>query len=171
MEARETTAKEMTREEIIDRVRQVADPLLAHEALELVEVEFRREARGWVLRLYVDKEGGITVDDCAEVSREMGRALDVEDFISNPYTLEVSSPGLTRSLRNEGDFIKYRNRRVKVTTREPVGNRRQWKGRIRGVEGDRIELEVDGELFQIPLSNVAKANLEMELDEGLGPRR
>jgi ribosome maturation factor RimP len=136
-----------------------------------VEVEFRREGRGWVLRLYVDKEGGITVDDCAEVSREMGRILDVEDFVSNPYTLEVSSPGLTRSLRNERDFMKYRNRRVKVTTREPIGNRRQWKGRIRGVEGDRVELEVDGELFQIPLSNVAKANLEMELDKGFGPHR
>jgi ribosome maturation factor RimP len=161
----------MTREEIVDRVRQLADSLLTQRGLELVEVEFRREARGWVLRLYVDKEGGITVDDCAEVSREMGRILDVEDFISNPYMLEVSSPGLMRFLRNERDFMKYRNRRVKVTTREPIGNRRQWKGRIRGVEGDRVELEVDGELFQIPLSNVAKANLEMELDKGFGPRR
>ena len=161
----------MTREEIVDRVRQLADPLLTQGGLDLVEVEFRREARGWVLRLYVDKEGGITVDDCAEVSREMGRILDVEDFVSNSYTLEVSSPGLTRSLRNERDFMKYRNRRVKVTTREPIGNRRRWKGRIRGVEGDRIELEVDGELFQIPLSNVVKANLEMELDEGFGPHR
>ena len=161
----------MTREEIVDRVRQLADSLLTQGGLELVEVEFRREARGWVLRLYVDKEGGIRVDDCAEVSREMGRILDVEDFISDPYTLEVSSPGLTRFLRNERDFIKYRNRRVKVTTREPIGNRRQWKGRIRGVEGDRVELEVDGELFQIPLSNVAKANLEMELDKGFGPHR
>ncbi len=161
----------MAREEIIDRVRQLAGPLLTHERLELVEVEFRREARGWVLRLYVDREGGVTVDDCAEVSREMGRTLDVEDFISTPYTLEVSSPGLTRPLRDERDFVKYRNRRVKVTTREPIGNRRQWKGRIRGVEGDRIELEVDGELFQIPLSNVAKANLEMELDGSFGRRR
>lgn len=161
----------MTREEIVDRVRQLADSLLTQGGLELVEVEFRREARGWVLRLYVDKEGGITVDDCAEVSREMGRILDVEDFISDPYMLEVSSPGLTRFLRNERDFMKYLNRRVKVTTREPIGNRRQWKGRIRGVEGDRVELEVDGELFQIPLSNVAKANLEMELDKGFGPHR
>ena len=152
-------------------MRALVDPILFSEEIELVDIEYRREARGWVLRLYIDKEGGITVDDCAEVSREMGRILDVEDFISSPYTLEVSSPGLTRPLRNERDFMKYRNRRVKVTTREPIGNRRQWKGRIRGVEGDRVELEVDGELFPIPLSNVAKANLEMEPEKGFGPRR
>ncbi len=161
----------MTQQEIIDRVRQLAEPLLAEDGFELVEVEFRREARGWVLRLYVDKEGGITLDDCAGISREVGRNLDVEDFIFNPYTLEVSSPGLTRSLRNERDFMKHQNRLVKVVTREPIGNRRKWKGRIRGVEGDRVEIEVDGELFQIPLSNVAKANLEMDLPEGSRPRR
>ena len=163
--------KEMIRQETIDRVRRLAEPLLSQAELELVDVEFRREARGWVLRLYADKAGGITVDDCAEVSREMGRILDVEDFIDTPYTLEVSSPGLTRSLKNEGDFVRCRNRTVKVTTRETIGNRRQWKGRIRGVEGGRIEIEVEGELFQIPLSNVAKASLEVEPDEGFGPRR
>jgi ribosome maturation factor RimP len=157
--------------EIIDRVRQVADPLLNAEGFELVEVTFRRESRGWVLRLYADKEGGITLDDCAEISREVGRVLDVEDFILSPYTLEVSSPGLTRSLRNERDFMKYRDQWVRVTTRQPVGNRRQWKGRLRGVEGDQIEIEVDGELFRIPLSNVARANLEIEPFEGQRSRR
>jgi len=152
----------MTQEEIIDRVRAVADFLLAPQGLELVEVQFRREARGWVLRLYVDKAGGITLDDCVRISQEVGRNLDVEDFISTPYTLEVSSPGLTRSLRTEKDFARYQNRLVKLTSHEPVGNRRQWKGRIRGAEEGRIQIEIDGELLEIPLSNVARANLEMD---------
>ena len=94
----------------------LADPILSSEGFELVEIEFRREARGWVLRLYVDKEGGITLDDCAQISQEIGRNLDVEDFIMTPYILEVSSPGLTRSLKTEKDFMKYRDRLVKVTT-------------------------------------------------------
>jgi len=163
--------QETTPEEILDRVRQLADSLLTQDGFELVEVEFRREPRGWVLRLYVDKEGGITLDDCAEISREVGRNLDIEDFILRPYHLEVSSPGLTRPLKSEKDFAKYRNRLIKLTTRQPIENKRQWRGRIRGVAGDQIEIEINGELFQIALSNVAKANLEMDLFDRSKPRR
>ena len=152
-------------------MRQLADSLLNPDGFELVEVEFRREPRGWVLRLYVDKEEGITLEDCAQISREMGRNLDVEDFILSPYHLEVSSPGLTRSLKSEKDFVKYQNRWVKVTTRQAIGNRRQWRGRIQGIEGDQIRIEVEGELLQIPLSNVAKANLEIDPFSRSKPRR
>lgn len=166
MEGQGTTAQEIT-----DRVRQLAVSLLTADGFELVEVEFRREPRGWVLRLYVDKEGGITLDDCTQISREIGRNLDVEDIILSPYHLEVSSPGLTRSLKSEKDFVKYQNRWVKVTTRRAIGNRRQWRGKIQGVEGDQIQIEVDGELLQIPLSNVAKANLELDPIARSKPRR
>ena len=79
----------------------MADPILSNEGMELVEIEYRREARGWVLRLYIDKEGGVTLDDCTRISQEVGRSLDVEDFILIPYTLEVSSPGLTRPLKTK----------------------------------------------------------------------
>jgi ribosome maturation factor RimP len=130
--------------------------------MELIDVEHRREARGWVLRLYIDKEGGVTLDDCSRVSQEVGRVLDVEDFILTPYTLEVSSPGLNRVLKREKDFVKYRDRLIRVKTFDPIGNRRQFKGRLLGLAENRIEIEVDGETFQIPLSNVTKANLEME---------
>jgi ribosome maturation factor RimP len=166
LEGQGTTAQEIT-----DRVRQLAASLLTADGFELVEVEFRREPRGWVLRLYVDKEGGITLDDCTQISREIGRNLDVEDIILSPYHLEVSSPGLTRSLKSEKDFVKYQNRLIKVTTRQAIGNRRQWRGRIQGVEGDQIQIEVDGELLQIPLSNVAKANLEIDPNDRSKPRR
>jgi ribosome maturation factor RimP len=138
------------------------DPILFQEGLELADIEYRRESKGWVLRLYLDKEGGVTLDDCTRVSQEVGRNLDIEDFIQAPYTLEVSSPGLTRSLKTEKDFIKYCSHWVKVKTFDPIENRRSFKGRLLGVSENKIEIESDGGIFQIPLNNVAKANLEMD---------
>ena len=152
----------MVPQEIIDRVRQLTDPLLENQGLELVEVEFRREARGWVLRLYVDKEGGVTLEDCAQISQEIGRNLDVEDFILSPYVLEVSSPGLTRPLRARKDFTKYRDRLIKVITTHPFEGRRYFKGMLRGVDETEIRIEVDGKEFQIPLSDIGRANLELD---------
>jgi len=149
---------------IVDRVRAIADSILSNEGIELVEIEYRREARGWVLRLFIDKEGGVTVDDCSRISQEVGRGLDVEDFILVPYTLEISSPGLTRPLKSEKDFVKYQSHLIRVKTFSPAGNRRQFKGKLIGVSENRIEMEVDGEVFQIPLSNVAKAHLEIDQD-------
>jgi ribosome maturation factor RimP len=148
--------------EVVDRVRAIADPILSNEGMELVEVEYRREGRGWVLRLYIDKENGITVDDCSRISQEVGRSLDVEDFILRPYSLEVSSPGLTRPLRSQKDFLKYRNHLIKLKTIAPIENRRQFKGKLLRVHENQIEIEMDGGVFQISLSNVAKANLELE---------
>jgi len=152
----------MVEKEVVDRVRVIVDPILSHEGMELVDVEYRRESRGWVLRLYLDKEGGITLDDCTRVSQEVGRILDVEDFIQNPYTLEVSSPGLSRRLKTEKDFLKYRGHLIKVKTLDSIENQRQFKGRLLGIFEDRLEIESDRGIFRIPLSNVARANLEMD---------
>lgn len=148
--------------EIGDRVQTIVLPLLSEQGMELVDVEYRRESRGWVLRLLIDKEGGVTLNDCTRVSEDLGRILDVEDFILNPYTLEISSPGLNRPLKREEDFLKYRGRRVKMKTFHPIGTRRQFKGRLIGVSEGRIEIETEGEIFRIPLSEVAKANLEID---------
>jgi ribosome maturation factor RimP len=156
--------KETMPKEIVDRVSAIADPILSNEGMELVELEYRRESKGWVLRLYIDKEGGVTLDDCTRISQEVGRSLDVEDFISTPYTLEVSSPGLARPLKKEKDFMKYRNHMIKVKTIDPIENRRQFKGKLLGITENRIEIAMDGGVFQILLSNVAKANLEIDWD-------
>jgi ribosome maturation factor RimP len=156
--------KETMPKEIVDRVSAIADPILSNEGMELVEIEYRRESKGWVLRLYIDKEGGVTLDDCTRISQEVGRSLDVEDFISTPYTLEVSSPGLARPLKKEKDFMKYRNHMIKVKTIDPIENRRQFKGKLLGITENRIEIAMDGGVFQILLSNVAKANLEIDWD-------
>jgi len=156
--------------EIVDHVRAIADPILSNEGMELVEIEYRRESKGWVLRLYIDKVGGATLDDCTRISQEVGRSLDVEDFISTPYTLEISSPGLSRPLKKEKDFMKYRNQMIKVKTVDPIENRRQFNGKLLGISEDRIEIEMDGGIFQISLSNVAKANLEIDPFGGVKPR-
>ncbi len=150
--------------EIVDRVRAIADPIISDEGMELVDVEYRRESRGWVLRLYLDKGEGVTLDDCTRISQAVGRSLDVEDLIQAPYTLEVSSPGLTRPLKTEKDFMKYRNSLIKVKTLDAIQNRRLFKGRLVGVSDSQIEIEAEGGIFQIPLSNVAKANLEVDPD-------
>jgi ribosome maturation factor RimP len=152
----------MVPKEIVERVRPIADRILMSEGMELVEVEYRREARGWVLRLTIDKEGGVTLDDCSRVSQQVGRELDVEDFISAPYTLEVSSPGLTRPLRSEKDFIKHCNRLIKLRTLDPINSRQQFKGRLLRVSNNQIELEMEEGIVQIPLAKIAKANLEIE---------
>jgi len=148
-------------EKIMEHVRAIAEPILLNEGMELIEIQYRRESKGWVLRLYIDKGGGVTLDDCTRISQEVGRSLDVEDFISTPYTLEVSSPGLPRPLKKEKDFMKYRNHMIKVKTFNPIENRRRFKGKLLGVSENLIEIEIDREIFQIPLSNVAKANLEI----------
>ena len=148
--------------EVTNRVTELVEPILSNGAMELVEVEFRREGRGRILRLYIDKEGGVTLDDCFRISQEVGRILDIEDFISVPYTLEVSSPGLTRPLKTEKDFMKYQNHFIRVKTFEPIEDRRNFKGRLLGLVREEIEMEVDGRVFQIPSSRIAKANLEIE---------
>jgi ribosome maturation factor RimP len=152
----------MVSEEIADRVKALAEPILINERMELVDIEYRRESRGWVLRLYLDKEGGLTLDDCTRISQEVGRTLDVEDVIETPYTLEVSSPGLTRRLKTEKDFMKYRGSLIKVKTVGPIENRRQFKGKLLGVSEKGIEIEIESGVIQISLSNVGKANVEFE---------
>lgn len=152
----------MVSKEIVERARAIGDSILMNEGMELVDVDYRREARGWVLRLTIDKEGGVTLDDCGRISQVVGRELDVEDFISAPYVLEVSSPGLTRPLRNEKDFIRHRNRVIKLRTVDPIDNRQQFKGKLLGVSNNQIELEMEEGIVQIPLAKIAKANLEIE---------
>ena len=150
-------------QEMMDRLKAVADSLLSSEGMELVDIEYRREPVGWVLRLTIDKGGGITLDDCTRVSQEIGRSLDVEDFIPNSYHLEVSSPGLDRPLKNERDFIRFSDRRIRVKTMDPIGNQKNFRGKLRTCVEGRIEMETDGGIIEIPLSNIARANLEVEL--------
>ncbi len=155
---------------VAERVRAVAAPLAEAEGCELVDVQYRREGGGWILRVFLDKPGGITLDDCQRVSQQLGDLLDVEDPIEHPYTLEVSSPGLERPLVSEADFTRFAGRVVRVQTEAPVEGQRRFRGRLLGIAGGRVRLEVDGgRQVEIPHAGVARANLVVEWD-GVKPR-
>ncbi len=149
-------------EKLLEEVRLNIEPILDSEGLELVDLEYRREPQGWVLRIYIDREGGITLEDCAGVSREVGTVLEVKDLIPNRYVLEVSSPGLTRPLKRAKDFEKFRDRLVKIKLYEPLEGRKNFKGTLLGLEGEKVRLETDGKVYELPLQGIAKANLDFE---------
>ncbi len=158
----------LQRDEIRSRVQALALTILDSMGLELVEIEYRRAGREALLRLYIDREGGVTLDDCADFSRELSTLLDIEDFIPCEYTLEVSSPGLDRPLKTEADYVKFAGRLVKVKTYEPyqddAGNRRKtFLGRLDGLRDGVVVISLkEGQTASIPLELVAKANLEFE---------
>jgi ribosome maturation factor RimP len=152
---------------VVERVRQLVEPLVAREGLELVDVEYLREGGRWVLRLFIDKPGGVSLDDCQELSRQVDKLLDVEDFIETHYSLEVSSPGIERPLRTPAHYERFAGRLAEVKTFAPIGEppRKNFKGRIVGVAGDRVvTLEADGKQFEIPLEKIAKAHLVFDFD-------
>jgi ribosome maturation factor RimP len=156
------------RDDICDRIRTLALPVIDSMNLELVEVEYKRSGREAVLRLFIDKEGGVTLDDCADLSRELSTLLDVEDLIPCEYSLEVSSPGLDRPLKSEADYERFSGRLIKVRTYEPyhddAGNRRKtFLGRLEGLKDGSVVMSLtEGQTASIPLERIAKAQLEFE---------
>jgi len=155
----------MNRGAIVQKTEGILGPLLEAEGLSLVDIDYKWERGGWVLRVLIDREQGITLDDCARVSRECGQLLDVDNIIPMSYHLEVSSPGLERPLKKVEDFIKYSGRRVRIKTKDPVSGRRNFKGDLLGCADEKVMVKVNGsEVFSIPLSSILKANLEVELN-------
>ncbi|MFQ5899933.1 MAG: ribosome maturation factor RimP [Thermodesulfobacteriota bacterium] len=145
-----------------EEVRKIVDPILIQEGMELVDVEYGMESGRWVLRVYIDKEGGVTLGDCAGVSRELNTILDVKGLISHRYSLEVSSPGLDRPLVKEADFIKNKGKKVKLKTTAGIENKRNFTGILEEVGIEDIILKGDqGELWKIPFANIKKARLKI----------
>jgi len=143
------------------KIRVLAEDLLANLGYELVDLEFSQNDEGSLLRLFVDKEGGVTLDDCTHVSRMFGALLDVEDPISGGYNLEISSPGLNRPLRRFRDFSARIGETVKVTLVRPLDGRRRFKGVLKEVTEEplTVTIEVDGEEYIVPLDESSKCNL------------
>ncbi|MDG6777886.1 ribosome maturation factor RimP [Thiomicrorhabdus sp. zzn3] len=144
------------------KIEELLTPTIESMGFELWAVEFISAGRHSTLRLFVDKEGGITVDDCADISRQVSAVLDVEDPIENAYTLEVSSPGLDRPLMKPEHFKRYEGKSVRVRSAAPVLGRKKFKGPMLHVLDDAIVVEVDGEEYEIPFNLIDKANLEIE---------
>jgi ribosome maturation factor RimP len=149
-------------EKLLQEVREIIEPILESQGFELVDLEYQRESQGWVLRIYLDREGGVSLDDCAGVSHEVGAILEVKDLIPSAYILEVSSPGLTRPLKKPEDFNRFRNQMVKIKLYEPLEGRRNFKGTLLGLEGDRVRVEVEQRVYELPLQGITKANLEID---------
>ncbi|MCX7965609.1 MAG: ribosome maturation factor RimP [Syntrophorhabdaceae bacterium] len=148
---------------IINRVKECLMPILDDYGLELVDIEFRSSGKRWLLRVFIDKEGGVMLSDCENISRELSSILDVEDFIAHPYTLEVSSPGVTRPLKTINDFKRSIGRLCKIITSQPIGGKREIKGKIVSVKEDEIQIKGKIDIFTIPICVIKKANLEFEM--------
>ena len=142
----------------------LVEPILEELCFELVDVEYLTNYGRWILRLYIDKEGGVTLDDCARVSREIGHLLDVKDVNEHEYVLEISSPGLNRPLKKEKDFIRAVGNMIKVRTTKPVNGRRNYTGSLSQFKNDTLFLEMDGGLMTINRHEIDKANLVYDAD-------
>ena len=151
-----------------EQIRQLAEPMLASAGMELVQVECLRMKARWVVRIYMDREeGGVTLDDCASISNQLGDLLDVHDVPPGPYTLEVSSPGLDRPLQRDKDFLKYRGSRINLRLREKIDGRRHLCGELTDYEDEDgrkvLVVRESGKTYRIPREAVVKANLVYQL--------
>jgi len=150
---------------IEDRVREIAENVTIDHGVELVHTEVVGPENKPIVRIFIDKPGGITHEDCSEVSLHVGTILDVEDFIHAAYTLEVSSPGLDRGLYRKADYERFAGSLAKMRTNRPIGGQRNFRGRLLGLEGDEVLFEdrTSGRVT-VPLESIAKANLEVDFE-------
>ena len=162
-------------ENVAERATRLLEPVLERDGYELVEVEWLRAGPRWTLRLYIDKPGGVGIEDCQLVSRTVDPILDAEDLIEPAYELEVSSPGVERPLRKPADFGRFAGQRAHVKAFGPVEatapgspGRKSWTGVLRGFRDGAVEIDVDGVLHRIPLDRIAKAHLEYDFAADFG---
>jgi len=152
-------------ETLLARVWALAEPVCGYEGIDLLHIEYQRESRGRILRLYVDRSQGVTLDDCAQVSRQVGDLLDVELENIGPYNLEVSSPGPDRPLSREPDFVRFEGRAATVKTSRPISGRKTFKGVLSGAGEGMVRIRVEGEVLAIPLPDIRSARLIGAPDE------
>jgi ribosome maturation factor RimP len=156
----------------LDQIRGIAERVARARGLEIWDVQSRREPTGQVVRVFIDRPGpantaeeSVSIEDCEQVSREMGTILDVEDPLPFAYTLEVSSPGLDRPLRGEDDYRRFAGRLAKIVVAEPVDNQKAFEGRLRGIEDATrtVLLEApNGRVHRLPLGLITRGRLEVE---------
>ncbi|OPZ92673.1 MAG: Ribosome maturation factor RimP [Firmicutes bacterium ADurb.Bin419] len=144
----------MVKKRIEEIVAEFAGPVVSSHSFELVDVEFIKEGTNWYLRIYIDKPGGITIDDCQIVSEEISDILDKKDPIDQSYFLEVSSPGLDRPLKKDSDFERFKGELVEVKVFKPIDGRKSFEGELLGLIDNKITIKIDD-----------KSNMEFERDE------
>lgn len=152
-----------TRSPLVEKIEAIATPVVTQNGMELVDLQFVHENGSWVLRFFLDKPGGITLDDCARMSQHIGEALEVADPIPQAYVLEISSPGLYRPLKTEADFAKHAGERVDIRLAEPLDGRRNYRGNLIGMEERFVVVDVDGRQYRLPFEGIAKARLDPDI--------
>lgn len=146
---------------VAEDIEQKLAPVLKEAGVELVAVQYQREPTGWVLRFFLDKEGGVSLDDCAEWSDRLGTLVAERRLVDGDYSMEVSSPGLQRPLRKRDDFLRFTGLEAIVKTFAPINNQRNFHGLLRGVENDDlILLDRTNGLVKVPLNDIASAKLD-----------
>ncbi len=153
----------MQNNEIVSEIERLIAPILTEKSFELVDLEYKSGGKGKIVRVFIDKQGGVNMDDCSVVSRELSILLDVHDIIPSSYNLEVSSPGLTRQLKKPADFGKNIGKKLRLKLLNPI--KKQYV--LRNVNlvdfvDSTINIEYEGNNYDIPLSSIVKANLELD---------
>jgi ribosome maturation factor RimP len=154
----------MNKNGIVERIEELAIPVLASEGLELVDVEFKREGYGQVLRFFIDREGGVDLDACTKASEVLSRMLDLEDLITSSYNLEVCSPGIERPLKKPQDFQKYSGAKAHIKTKRKIHERKHFTGTIEAATEEAVTVEDEGVKIEIPYEEVSKAHLVVDFD-------
>lgn len=155
--------------EIGEKLKKLAEEATVGLGVRVVKVELKGKGRRMLLRVTIDKDPGVTLEDCASVSRQLSAVLDVEDIIQGTYNLEVTSPGINRLLESKDDFLKNLGKLVRVVTKEKIGKQSYFLGRLSGVEEDFITIVVEGKTVEasktveIPLDKISRANVEIEI--------
>ncbi|KUO66058.1 MAG: ribosome maturation factor RimP [Gracilibacter sp. BRH_c7a] len=147
---------------LVMKARQLLEPQVTELGLELVDVEYVKEGTHWFLRIYIDKEGGVDIDDCAAVSQRVSESLDNENIISQAYMLEVSSPGIERPLRKKEDYEKFKGELVSVNSTTEIEGYSRFTGILKGLIDDKVVLEYNKKEIAIPIELVERAHLTFE---------
>jgi ribosome maturation factor RimP len=151
--------------EVLEKIRKIISPVIEKDNLELVNVEFKVEAGRRVLKIFIDKENGVNVEDCARISGNINSMSELDDLITGSYYLEVSSPGLDRALVSESDFKKFEGRLAKIKISHAICGQKNFIGYLRGYREQKIILEEknSGKTFEIGLNDIKRANLEIDV--------
>lgn len=149
----------MANEKVEESIWRLLEGTVEVDGYELVCVQFLARGSSSVLRVYIDKDGGVGISDCQRVSRKVSTLLDVEDLIPHHYTLEVSSPGLERPLCKASDYERFTGQEIKIKTSQKVDERHNFCGMLQGIAGEVVEIECDNQTHHIPINLVARANL------------
>jgi ribosome maturation factor RimP len=152
----------MGKTSIYQLVSELIEPTVTEHNIELVDVEYIKAGKIWILRVFIDKKQGITVLDCQKLSREIEDLIEIHELISDPYTLEVSSPGLDRPLKKEADFLRNKNKQIQLNTYAPIEGGKKFSGIVLDVKDKTLFLKNKDNCIELELANIAQAKLVIE---------